>query len=314
MPRLSARITGPKLEKPSESPGKGIYSAGKKKNTKPRLEKCYNLEKVATKTKIKMDHKIKNYLGLAGIIGILLAALVAWQFAAAYADSVQPGAYRSFSVMGEGKTVAIPDIATFTFSVISEGGKDLGTLQTQNTNYANSVIEYVKGQGVESKDIKTEGYNVSPRYQYSNCGLTLYGGSSTCPPPTIVGYTVTQTVAVKVRDLAKAGEIIGGVVNAGANSVSQLQFTLDNPDAAKASAMADAMAKARAKAEAVTRAGGFGLGKLISVQINESGQYPMYYGMGGGVSAAKEMAAPAPAIEAGSQDVTVSVNMVYEIR
>lgn len=261
-----------------------------------------------------MDHKIKNYLGLAGIVGILLAALVAWQFAAAYADSVQPGAYRSFSVTGDGKTVAIPDIATFTFSVVTEGGKDLGTLQTQNTNYANSVIEYVKGQGVEAKDIKTQAYDVSPRYQYSNCGPIAYGGSSTCPPPAIVGYTVTQTVQVKVRDLAKAGTIIGGVVNSGANSVSQLQFTLDNPDVAKASARSEALAKARAKAEEIASEGGFGLGKLISVQINDGTQPPTYYGMGAGIASSKADMAPVPAVQPGSQDINVTVSLTYEIK
>jgi uncharacterized protein YggE len=260
-----------------------------------------------------MDHKIKNYLGIAGIVGILLAALVAWQFASAYADSVQPGAYRSFSVTGDGKTVAIPDVATFTFSVITEGGKDLGQLQTQNTNFANSAIEYVIGQGVESKDIKTQGYDVSPRYQYSNCGPVPYGSSSTCPPPVIVGYTVTQTVSVKVRNLAKAGTIIGGVVNSGANSVSQLQFTLDNPDAAKAAARSEALAKAQAKAQEVAREGGFGLGKLISVQINEGGQLPVYYGLGAGMASKAEIA-PAPTVEAGSQEVNVTVSMTYEIR
>ncbi len=261
-----------------------------------------------------MDHKIKNYLGIAGIIGILLAAIVAWQYVAAYADSVQPGNYRTFSVTGDGKTVAIPDIATFTFSVVTEGGKDLGQLQTQNTNFANSAIEYLNGQGVEAKDIKTQGYDVSPRYQYSNCGPTPYGGSSTCPPPAIVGYTVTQTVQVKVRDLAKAGTIIGGVVNSGANSVSQLQFTLDNPDAAKASARSEALAKARAKAREIANEGSFGLGKLISVQINDGTQGPIYYGMGAGVSASKADYAPAPVVQAGSQDVNVTVSLTYEIK
>ncbi len=273
---------------------------------------CYTLEKVAQKNKI-MDHKIKNYLGIAGIVGILIAAIVAWQFAATYADSIQPGAYRTFSVAGDGKTIAIPDVATFTFSVITQGGKDLGTLQTQNTNYANSVIEYLKGQGVDPKDIKTQNYDVAPRYQYSNCG---YGsGSSTCPPPVIVGYTITQTVSVKVRNLSKAGEIVGGVVQSGANSVSQLTFTLDSPDAAKAAARAEAMAKARAKAELIAKEGGFGIGRLISVQVNEGGQYPYpMYGLGGGMAVSKAEVAPAPTVEPGSQEVNVTVNLVYEIR
>ena len=250
---------------------------------------------------------------LAAILGILIAAFAIWSFAATYANSIQPGTYRSFSVSAEGKTVAIPDIATFTASVITEGGKDLGSLQAQNTAKTNKIIAYLKGGGVEDKDIQTQSYNVDPRYQYSNCGPMPYGGSSTCPPPTIVGYTVTQTVAVKVRALAKAGEIIGGTVDNGANSVSQLQFTLDNPDAAKASARAEALAKAKTKAKEIAQDGGFGVGKLLYIQINDGVQPPMYYGMGGGVAASKAEIAPAPTIAPGSEDVTVSVTLTYEI-
>lgn len=261
-----------------------------------------------------MEHKIKNYLGIAGIVGIVVAAYVAWSFASTYANSVQPGTYRSFSVSAEGKTVAVPDIAAFTFSVVTEGGKDLGALQTQNTNFANSAIEYLKGQGIEAKDIKTQNYDVSPRYQYSNCGLVPYGGTSTCPPPAIVGYTITQTVSIKVRDLAKAGEIIGGVVNSGANTVSQLKFTMDNPDAAKTSARSEALDKAKAKAKEIAKEGGFGIGKLLYIQINDGTQNaPMYYGMGGGDATEKAEIAPAPSIQAGSEDITVSATLTYEI-
>lgn len=260
-----------------------------------------------------MDQKIKNYLGVAGIAGIIIAAYAVWSFTSTYANSVQPGTYRSFSVSSDGKTVAIPDIATFTASVITEGGKDLGSLQTQNISKANKIIAYLKAKGVEDKDIQTESYNVNPRYQYSSCGTVIYGGSSTCPPPAIVGYTVTQTISVKIRDLAKAGEIIGGTVDNGANSVSQLQFTLDNPDAAKASARGEALTKAKAKAEEIANQGGFGLGKLLSIQINDGVQYPpAFYGMGAGMSAKTDVA-PAPSVQPGSEDVTVSVTLTYEI-
>lgn len=260
-----------------------------------------------------MNQKIKNYLGIVGVAGILVAAYAVWSFAGTYASSVQPGTYRSFSVSSEGKTVAIPDIATFTASVITEGGKDLGSLQAQNTSKTNKIIAYLKDKGVEDKDIKTQSYNVDPRYQYSNCGPVSYGSSSTCPPPTIVGYTITQTVSVKIRDLAKAGAIIGGVVDSGANSVSQLQFTLDNPDAAKASARGEALAKAKAKAEEIAKQGGFGIGKLLYIQINDGAQYsPVFYGMGAGASSKAE-AAPAPSVEPGSEEVKVSVTLTYEI-
>ncbi len=258
-----------------------------------------------------MNPKIKNYLGIAGVVAIAIVAIASWRFVGAYANSLQPGSYRSFSVSAEGKSVVIPDIAKFTFNVLTEGGKDLSALQTQNTENANKVIAFLDASGVDKKDIKTESYNVEPRYQYSNCGLL---GNSTCPPPQIVGYTITQSVSVKVRDIKKAGDILGGVVGNGANTVSQLNFTLDNPDSAKTSARSEAISKAKDKAKKIAREGGFRVGKLVSIQVNDGDNQPILYGMGGGFAeATSKDYAPTPTIEAGSKDVSVSVSLTYEI-
>ncbi len=254
-------------------------------------------------------------MGWAVVFALVVVSVSAWIYAGSYAKQIDPASLRTFSVSGDGKVVTVPDVATFTFSVITEGGKNLGDLQKQNVEKVNKAIAFVKDNGVEEKDIKTEQYNVEPRYQYSNCGV--YGGT-VCPPPQIVGYTVRQSVLVKVRDFAKAGDIISGVVNEGANSVSQLQFTIDDPTKVLADARAQAIEKAKEKAEQIAEAAGFSVGRLIS--IDEGGYYPtpMYrnmkvmnategYGMGG----AGDVAA---SIEPGSEDVSVSVTLRYEIR
>ena len=136
-----------------------------------------------------------------------------------------------------------------------------------------------------------------------------------CPPAEIVGYTITQTVAVKVRDFGKIGAIVSGVVENGANSVSQLSFAIDDPDMFESEARGQAIQKAKEKAKAVAKAGGFSVGRLLSIQEGGSPiYYPMYekaaldYGMGGAVSSA-----PAPTIEPGSQEVKIFVTLVYEI-
>jgi len=247
-------------------------------------------------------------------LGILVAAIIAWKFVDAYSQSIQPSSFRSFSVSGDGKITAVPDVAQFTFEVITEGGTNIAGLQTQNTEKMNAAIAFVKSKGVDAKDIKTQNYNLTPRYQYSNCGYTPQA-SKPCPPPEIVGYTVTQTVSVKIRDFSKISDILGGVVSKGANSVSNLNFVIDDPTAAESDARTEAIGKAKTKAQAVAKAGGFSLGRILS--ITEGGNYPVYYdkystaavsGMGGGV------AAPAPTIEPGSQDVTITVSIQYEIR
>ena len=258
-----------------------------------------------------MTEKIKNYLGWALIISVLLVGVASVWYASAYARSSEPGSYRSFGVSGEGKTVAVPDIARFSFSVVNEGGKDIGALQTANVKAANAIIDYLKQQGVDKKDISTEAYNLEPRYQ--TCNYSVMGG--TCPPASIVGYTVRQTVSVKVRDLAKVGDILSGVVAKGANSVSQLNFTVDNPAALEAEARGEAIAQAKTKAEEIAKVGGFKLGRLLS--IDDSYPQPYYgkaLGMGGDMRSEAAVAAPVPTIEPGSQDLTVQVMLRYEIR
>ena len=266
-----------------------------------------------------MNEKIRNYLGVAAIVALLAGAGASWRYVGAYAKSIEPSSFRSFSVYGEGKATTIPDIAEFSFSIITEGGKDLGKLQSENTAKANGTIAFLKSNGVEEKDIRTSGYSVEPRYQYFECGPRILppGGVSSlepCPPPEITGYTVRQSVSVKVRDFSVAGDLLSGVVKEGANSVSGLSFRVDDPEKSRAEAREKAIGKARTKAEAIAKAGGFKVGRLLN--LDEGGSpIPIFdqYGMGGG---AFEKSAPsaAPIIEPGSQEISVTINLRYEIR
>lgn len=256
-----------------------------------------------------MDEKIKNALGgVAVIVGVLLTFATA-SYVSSYAKSVDPSSFRDFSVAGDGKAVIVPDVARFSFSVITEGGKDVGMLQQENTKKVNAINAYVKTEGVGEKDIKTLNYNIDPRYQYFSCS----GDGKPCPPPEIVGYTINQSVQVTVRDFSKIGALLSGVVANGANSVSQLTFTVDDPTMVQNEARAEAIVKAKQKAQGLAAAGGFRLGKLLSIEESSSQPpypYPMYdkaMGFGGGGSIA-------PAIEPGSQEISVSVILRYEMR
>lgn len=262
-----------------------------------------------------MDLKLKNYMGMAGVALMAALALSSLIYVRAYSRSTEPGTYRSFSVSGEGKVVAIPDVAEFTFSVLTQGGKDLGALQTENTVKVNRAIGVLKGAGISDEDIKTQQYSVEPRYKYFDCRPDYYSSEArSCPPPEIAGYTVQQTVGVKARDFSKVGELLTQVVVSGANSVSQLNFTMDDPTELQNQARAEAIAKAKAKAKSIAKAGRFDVGRLLS--IDEGGPIPFYaktlaYGMGGDMEAAS--AAPTPSIQPGSQEIIVNVTLRYEI-
>lgn len=255
-----------------------------------------------------MDKKIKNYLGIAIIIVIFVFALVAIKFVSSYSRSIEPSSFRSFSVSGEGKVVAIPDVAQFTFSVITEGDTDIAKLQKENTEKVNKAIKFLKSNDIETKDIKTQSYNLQPRYQYS-CP-PVFGERRTCSPPEIVGYTITQTVSVKVRDFDKIGKVLAGAIENGANSVSQLSFTIDEPDTLQNQARVEAIEKAKEKAKAIAKAGDFSLGRLLSI---EEGSYPspIFRAEAKGIGGAGDMSVPT--IEPGSQEITVNVILTFEI-
>jgi uncharacterized protein YggE len=115
---------------------------------------------------------------------------------------------------------------------------------------------------------------------------------------------------VKIRDFAKIGEVVSGVVGSGANSVSELSFAIDDPTAVQNQARGEAIDKARNKARAIAEAGDFSIGRLLSIDENAPGQPPVY-GVGGAMD---EKALSAPTIEPGSQEVVVTVNLTYEIK
>ncbi len=260
-----------------------------------------------------MDEKIKIHYGLKWALVAILAvfAYASLSYVNTYSKSIEPSAFRSFSVSGEGKVVAIPDVVQFTFSVITEGGMDLANLQAENTGKTNKIIDFIKSQGVEDKDIKTESYNVQPRYQYYQCNrIFIEDGADPCPPAEIVGYTISQTVLVKARDFSKVGEFLAGAVENGANSVSQLSFTIDDRNAIENQAREQAIKKAKEKAKSIAEAGGFRLGRLLSIEEGGFTPYPVFRTM----EAVGDAGAKAPIIEPGSNEITSNVVLKYEIK
>jgi hypothetical protein len=118
-------------------------------------------------------------------------------------------------------------------------------------------------------------------------------------------------VLVKVRDFGKIGDIFSGVVNNGANSVSNLNFTIDDPTAVQNEARTEAIKRAREKAASIARAGSFRIGRLLGIDEGFSGPMPFYANKSFDFNEIR--AGAAPAIEPGSEEVKVTVTLRYEI-
>ncbi|MFC1756977.1 SIMPL domain-containing protein [Patescibacteria group bacterium] len=256
-----------------------------------------------------MDKRIKNYLAIAIIISVLLIALSSVAYVKVYYKTTPVSSMRTFSVSGEGEVVAVPDVAKFSFGVVSEGGMDVVSIQEDNSTKINKTIEYLKVNGVEEKDIKTQNYNLSPRYEYEDC---VYGVPCGRSAPKIIGYIVTQSISVKVRDFSKTGEILAGVVSEGANNVSGLSFEIDEPEELENEARDLAVKEAETKAKAIAKSAGFKVGRLVS--INEGYSQPYYSQAVSFEATGKGIGGAVSSIEPGSQEVIVNISLVYEIR
>lgn len=248
-----------------------------------------------------------NVLKYAKAGALLLAAIAAVVYSYQYAVSVKnsyPG--KTFSVEGVGEIDTVPDVASFSVSVVTEGGRSVADAQKGNTEKMNRINAYLKEQGIEAKDLKTSQYNVSPRYDYAPCQ------NGVCPQPKISGYTISQSLDVKVRDTEKLGDMLSGVVENGGNSVSDIRFVVDDDDAAKAEAREEAIDKAKKKARAMAKSAGFRIGNLVSIYENSS-PMPMDVAYGRGGMEMSDMKAAAPVIEPGTQTSQVQVTLTYEI-
>jgi uncharacterized protein YggE len=166
-----------------------------------------------------------------------------------------------------------------------------------------AVIAALKNAGVAEDDIQTSDFSVSPKYPPYQPNQTT--------APRIVGYTVSNQVTAKVKNLAKLGAILDALVQAGSNQINGISFGLNEPKATLNEARKKAVADARARAELYAEAAGVCVGKVV--QISESSAVvpmpPMYR--------REAMAASADAsvpIAAGQQVVTAHVSITFAIQ
>jgi len=209
---------------------------------------------------------------------------------------------RTVTVSGEGKTTVSPDLAMLTFAVVSQGTNP-EVIQAANTEKINKAIEFVKSQGVAPADIKTTSYNLYPRYRYNQDR----GESS------ISGYELNQTVTIKIRNLDNVSKIVGGLPAAGINQISSLQYTLENPELQRDAARSEAFKNAYEKARIMANQNGVRLARVISFSESTDGSVypPIYYERA--MSSMKD-AGGSPTLEPGSEEITIRVSVVYEIR
>jgi uncharacterized protein YggE len=241
-----------------------------------------------------------TFVGVVSLV--LLAVLLVLQLLALVPGGARSGTVAEpsgITVMAEGKATGKPDLAMITLGVETRDSEAQKAAEQNNSQMAN-VMAALRAEGVAEEDVQTVDYSIRAEIDWEN------------EEQRVIGYVVVNSVLVKMRDTNKVGDVLDAATEAGANNVYSIQFTFDDPSALGEQARAEAMTEARKKAEALAQLAGVGLGRPR--QINESFVEPwsLY---------AEKAYVPAPSADAGSTpvspgqlEVTVQVQVTYDIR
>jgi len=240
---------------------------------------------------------------LATAILLMAVAAIHQGVLAYYAAYPQPKPVDqpSLVVSATGKAYGAPDVAKITLSVVEQGDTVAAVTQSGNDAMA-KVVAGLKTAGIDDKDIQTTAYNLSPRYNYNK------------NPYEIIGYDLTQSATVKVRQLANVSTVVDQATQAGANSVSTPNFEIDEPEAVKNEARLDAFNKAKLQAEGLAQAAHVSLGKILTFTEDDGATPgPIYYGAKDMVLGSAGTTATQAPIEVGNQEVAVTVTVTYAL-
>ena len=270
-----------------------------------------------------MRHALPLRLAAVALAGALLPPAPLAAQVAQPAMVMAPG-NTLLTVNAEGRSFAEPDLAVFTAGVTTQG-TDAGEALEANARAMTRVIDSLKRAGIAERDIQTSNLSLNPVYRDPSeeaIRAARTTGQPYVPPPPelqvpqIVGYSATNSVSVRQRQLEDYGTVIDTLVESGANQVNGPMFQLDNQDAALDEARLAAIATARQRAELYAGAAGLRIVRVLS--ISEGGGYygppPVMFAQRMATAGAPPAPPPPPSpVQPGELQMTANVTVLYEL-
>lgn len=220
-------------------------------------------------------------------------------------NSIQPET--TLSISAEATVKREPDIAYINAGVQEDGDTATAAMEAQAKSMT-GVFDALEKAGVAKKDMQTSNFSLWPRYTYIE--TKLKDGSSHGEQK-LIGYTASNQLTVKVRDLDNLGSTLDSLVKAGGNTFNGLTFALDDDADVRDEARRKAMADARARADLYAKAAGLRVLRIVT--INESGGYsPAPMAMGRMMEAKMADAVSTP-MAGGEVGYSATVNVVFEL-
>jgi uncharacterized protein YggE len=235
------------------------------------------------------------------LTALLIAAAIPATPAAAQSSGqvTQAIAGTRLDISATGEVTRVPDLAVISAGVVARSTTAAAALQ-ETADKMDRVITALNRAGVDDRDIQTSSVSLNPEYRYPEN-----------QSPQLTGYSASNQVTVRFRDIRNSGKVLDALVAVGANQINGPTMTIEHPEAALDEARTRAVAQGRARAELYARALGMNVARVVSV--SEGGGYY-----------APPPPPPAPMmasaersytkIEPGEQKLQVSLSMVFELR
>jgi uncharacterized protein len=230
-------------------------------------------------------------------LAIVAATLLAVPAAAQAPPAPAAALPETVSVSGSGRVERAPDRATFTVGVQTMAPTVAGALQENSARVA-ALIAALKRLGAADREIRTSQVSIYPQQEQQG------------RVPKVVGYQVSNSITVSREDPAAVGKFLQAAVDAGANTVSGVSFSVSDPARGRDAALQSAMGDARAKAEVLARAAGRALGRAIAIAEGAGVRPPVPFAF---EAKAMRQSAEVP-IEAGTEEASFTVSVVFELR
>ncbi|NGX43372.1 MAG: 26 kDa periplasmic immunogenic protein [Chlamydiae bacterium] len=240
------------------------------------------------------------YLRTISILGIFLAMLAVTTLAQAEASETKAP---TLAVKGQATIRKPADEISLNIGVVSQGETAEEALK-ENSAKMQRVLESIVIAGLQGDEYKTGRFSIHP----------IYSQRPQSPPPNwqaqIIGYEVTNSIAIQTDKVKLTGEIIDQATQAGANSVGNIRFGLKEPRAFRSEAIKIATQNAITDAEALSTAADVDLVRILSLSLDDAQAISpsprgQFY--------AKAMATEGVPIEAGDIEIIATVTVVYEV-
>lgn len=218
--------------------------------------------------------------------------------AAVPAPAIAPVQGTLLNIASSAEARRVPDVATLSAGVVTQA-TDGNSAMRQNAQQMDRVLSAIKAAGIAERDVQTSGVNLSPQYRYAENEA-----------PKITGYQASNTVSLKVRDLARLGKVLDALAAQGANQINGPSFEIDQPEPVYDEARLAALKKAQARAQTYATSLGLQVRRIISISESSGGGFRPVMMRAAVASMSADVATP---VAPGESSVSVNLDVVFEL-